>query len=73
MTRHATRGDTTPDPRVEGFETGGTWTALCASCGWEIEGFYPAGKEAEGLALAHLKGGLHETDELLKEASRRYG
>lgn len=71
MTRHATMGDTLPDPvpaDCPGLVPGGHWVALCATCGWEKEGTYPAGREPEGLRLAHLQGSLHESREMLKEA-----
>lgn len=69
--KHATRSDTTPDPQAGGFTSGGYWAALCLTCGWEEEGRYAAGHEADGLKLANLKGDLHETGERLKEVRNR--
>lgn len=68
---HATRQDTTPDPEVEGYTAGGYWCVVCLDCGWEMEGRYPAGREADGLSLACLQGDLHELNEKLKEVARR--
>ncbi len=68
MERHATRGDTVPDPDC----AGGEWVALCLTCGWEKAGQYRLdAAEPTALRLAHLQGSLHETTELKKEAERR--
>jgi hypothetical protein len=70
---HATRPDTTPDPEVQGYVAGGYWYVVCLDCGWEMEGRYPAGREADGLAMASLRGDLHEMTEKLKEEVARRG
>lgn len=72
--RHATQGDTLPDPVPEdcpALSAGGHWTALCLTCGWEKEGRYPPGREPEGLRMAHLQGDLHTSREMLRGAMRR--
>lgn len=68
---HATRPDTTPDPEVSGYVAGGYWSVVCLDCGWETEGRYPAGREPEGMAMACLRGDLHEMTEKMKELARR--
>lgn len=70
---HATRPDTTPDPQVPGYVSGGYWYVGCLDCGWETEGRYPAGREADGLAMACLRGDLHEMNEKLREEVARRG
>lgn len=65
---HATRADTTPDPGAEGS---GYWSVVCLGCGWETEGRYAPGREPEGLAMANLRGDLHEANEKLREAMGR--
>lgn len=71
---HATRPDTTPDPGpVPGVRGGGYWYVVCLDCGWETEGRYPIGREADGLAMACLRGDLHEMNEKLREEVARRG
>jgi hypothetical protein len=72
--RHATQGDTLPDPvpaDCPALSAGGYWVAMCLTCGWEKEGRYSAGHEPEGLRLAHLQGDVHVARELLKEVDSR--
>jgi hypothetical protein len=72
--RHATQGDTLPDPVPDdcpGMTPGGYWVALCLTCGWEKEGRYAAGHEPEGMRLAHLQGEVHAARELLKGVESR--